>query len=398
MRLTEITFNRFKSFGDTAQLVQGFRKMNMSYGNNNSGKSNCLKFLGLLFERKAVVDPGLIVENEIVGGRTFLGSFYEGTIQNEPFIFHNNIRTNPIEFQCHFLIGHQEITESGFDKTEELFMEYPSELGDESVLVIKGNISNFGDPFTSSVILLEVKLNGRELFLNDGTTKHHFRSGAATQSMYNDSLIFQNFMNILNNQFYFLDTDRFFVKEVDGQSTAKLTHRNFKNWLHNLSLDAVNRHKYENFINFIKQQPFSTTAFETKPLRYFNPSYAKFGDEIQVLLECNRQKLPLDSFGTGIQQILAILALIFETSSKILLIEEVELNLSPKTQKLFFRILRNVISSGKLDQMFFTTHSPYFNFVTDFSLYEVSISQLGVSSIANSPATRRSFFANPRLD
>lgn len=108
-------------------------------------------------------------------------------------------------------------------------------------------------------------------------------------------------------------------------------------------------------------------------------------------------RLPLDSFGTGIQQIIYILAKIFEAKPKIVLIEEIELNLSPKYQcELIQHFLLKFIQKGKiLDQLFFTTHSPLFCYRNDLRILQIEMNNRGESLIkqANGPMLEKMYAA-----
>lgn len=93
-------------------------------------------------------------------------------------------------------------------------------------------------------------------------------------------------------------------------------------------------------------------------------------------------KLPVTSFGTGIQQIIFILSKIFLSKKKIVLIEEIELNLSPKYQlELINFIFNNLIKKGILDQLFYTTHSPLMCYRTEFRTLQSRIDVSGISTI-----------------
>ena len=71
--------------------------------------------------------------------------------------------------------------------------------------------------------------------------------------------------------------------------------------------------------------------------------------------------LPIGRRGSGVQQILTILSYITQANSPIVGIEELEINLSPKTQKLVVTSLLELINSRSsvVRQIIFTTHSPH---------------------------------------
>jgi len=91
-------------------------------------------------------------------------------------------------------------------------------------------------------------------------------------------------------------------------------------------------------------------------------------------------RFPLKNYGTGIQQILYILSKIFNTSSKIILIEELELNLSPEYQELIINNLKGLIERESINQVYFTSHSDYL-YRNDFKIFEIMINQQGETDI-----------------
>src|SRR5687768_7958790 len=100
MNIKKIVFKNFKSFGENEgnQTLQDFDLLNLIYGENNSGKSNILKFIDLIFSRKYELDEPFDVEGETLakpGGKT---SFYKGKIVDDAFLFHKNNRSLEIKF------------------------------------------------------------------------------------------------------------------------------------------------------------------------------------------------------------------------------------------------------------------------------------------------------------
>ncbi len=398
MRITEFELRNFKSFGDynnpSTGVLPSLRKMNMVYGENNSGKSNLLKFIDLIFSGKSDTESGLNVEGEsspLV--RAVSTPFWKGKIHNSPFIFHKNERSREIKFYFIIEFSNQELFSPSFAQSASVQAEYPSVTAGVSILRFDGVIKSYSDPYLSELVLKKVELNGRELYLDDGTAKYYFRSGVPVQALLGDSLLFESFMSILNSVVSFIDTDRFLSEEKENRKSIRLTAKNYKNWLHNLSLDVIHHDLYLKYIDFVKRHHSIFGLF-----RNFAPSFATNDHgQVELIVYNGNQRLPIDSYGTGIQQLLYLLALLFSTKARIVLIEELELNLSPKSQKKLFQLVRNLINEGVIDQVIFTTHSPYFKFTTDFSFYEVNMNVDKISTVENVAAVRPSFFNNGRL-
>ncbi len=114
-------------------------------------------------------------------------------------------------------------------------------------------------------------------------------------------------------------------------------------------------------------------------------TFSRFKEEIEVMLENSIGRFPLKNYGTGIQQLFYILTKLFNSTSRIILIEELELNLSPEYQELIINNLQSFISDpgNPISQLFFTSHSDYL-YRNDFKVYEVSIDEKGNTSINTS--------------
>src|ERR1700761_4096904 len=92
MIITSITVNNFKSLLNLD--VNSLSSINLFYGYNNSGKSNLLKFLEIVFKKKtfesistsAIPGGGVARRREVIEQT----DFYRGEIYNYPFYFFKN--------------------------------------------------------------------------------------------------------------------------------------------------------------------------------------------------------------------------------------------------------------------------------------------------------------------
>lgn len=368
MIIKEIDFQNFKSFDDTATgKIQNLSLINLMFGNNSSGKSNILKFLNLLFKRK-ILRQTIEVEGK-ANVREIEGSFYDGTILGEPYIYHKNRRDIPITFAILLEL-------SGIDLKSiakyDIFIEHFFKQDDVTLVKIEGVIESSGDPYTSTIKLKKVSLAKQEIYEDTGKSKEYFKG---VKGLDGEIQIFRDFMGIFNDLIFFLDKDRYLVSESENANIKELFPYTFKNWIHNLSLDAFNYKNYENFIGFVKKYG-QLEVFKT-----FNPTFAKDRQgSIDFLISNGSERLPIESFGTGVQQMLLILAMIFDTKSKIILIEELELNFSPKSQQLLLLILSQLLNDKKIDQVILTSHSETLASTANLRTFEISIVN-GVSSV-----------------
>ena len=394
MKITQFTIGNYKSFKDGKNRIYEANDINFIYGENNSGKSNVLKFLKLIFDPKRKTSD-IEVEGKVLS-RDSLDYFFEGIIDNEPYIFHKNKRENKIEFKFFIDIPNEELKRVGFDFFHALNKEYLAGSGNIAKLKIEGNIVSIDSKSTSIISLDAVHLNGLEVFGKDKTGDKYFNSGKNPMELLGDRVKFQQLMSYFNEIALYIDNDRFFKKEKIQKDTKKLTAQNFKSWLYNFSLDEFRYEDYLKLMDFVRSNKIESLGSLTKLDVSFSIDES---DNLDLLLHNGSERLPISSFGTGVSQIFFILAKIFNTRSKIILIEELELNLSPKTQRELFKILRKLIDAGIIDQVFFTSHSKYFNFRNDFSIFEVSIDGSGVSSIQRqNGSVRAGFFNAYKLD
>jgi hypothetical protein len=83
--------------------------------------------------------------------------------------------------------------------------------------------------------------------------------------------------------------------------------------------------------------------------------------KINVRTRQNGLELDLEERGTGIQQLLTLLALALCHRGRILAVEEPEMNLSEPNQRLLWKKLREFTGeTGPMDQVFVTSHSRVF--------------------------------------
>jgi hypothetical protein len=107
-------------------------------------------------------------------------------------------------------------------------------------------------------------------------------------------------------------------------------------------------------------------------------------------------RLPIESLGSGTQQLLLVLGQVFLNANRIVAIEEPEMNLSPPHQQMLFVALKALLndSNGLLDQLFISSHSPAFEFEETF--FDVTF-QNGETQVRRAPlAERARYFGQER--
>src|ERR1043166_8788335 len=133
MRVTKLTIENYKSF--LRQTGDWFADVNMIYGHNNSGKSNLLRFIELIFRPKLRITP-VVVEGKAQDLQEF-GDYWEGIIQNEPYIFRGDVRGTAINVEVSIELSEADLIDGG-DFGKQLVAEYLK--GAPTVLEIRGKI------------------------------------------------------------------------------------------------------------------------------------------------------------------------------------------------------------------------------------------------------------------
>ncbi len=390
MKLKKIRIQNYKSITD--QTIEDFSQVNMIFGHNNSGKSNFLKFIELLFSSK--IDPSGDItsfdssrfdEKQISVPSKQLSGFWMGIIENQTFLFKNNEWNTPINFEVDVEINGTMISGT---LTPEIFGFFKAAFfpdANEFIMTIRGNIKGIDD-FTSEIFTDSVVINGIEIYNLEA--KSYFPTIATLTASGYDTI--RSILNSLNNSVVFLDNNRYFSSEKEDGNIKDLEPSNFKNWMHNYSMDSYRYEDYRKLVSQIGEfKPSGDDHFKknevNSPISDMKFEFGRDRNELKVLLTNGAKKrFPMENFGTGIQQIIFILAKIAEKKPKILLVEELELNLSPKYQlELVQHVLLNLIEKPdiSLNQIFFTTHSPILCCRTNFVMYRVSISNVGESTI-----------------
>lgn len=390
MQITHLKVENFKSLVKVD--TTGFASVNFIHGYNNSGKSNFLKFIELLFKSKTFSAPEIYFD-EFGIQQTRIKEiqktpFWKGVIYNSPFLFTKNDRIKNILFEVQLELNNNEyphyaeLNAAGYLYTNR----------DITPIKIKGEIFSLNQN-DSQIKLLEVSLKGDIIYSLNKDAPQFFKTPKKSILADNEG-VFNDVMDIFNNCVMLIESERYFSREKLTQEPPEFfSSANFKNWLYGLSLDADRFEKFSALIKFL--DGFNLTSKVTKvldsnlknyPLKNIKMNFSKFREEIEIMLENPVGRFPLKNYGTGVQQLLFILSKIFETTSKIILIEELELNLSPEYQELIINNLQNFLQEERISQVFFTSHSDYLH-RGDFKVYEVSIDENGKSDIKSSSYT-----------
>ncbi len=396
MKIKSFYIKNFKSLYDFP--ASKFGNINMIFGLNNSGKSNMLKFLSLVFQSKTYGQQVKVNSEENRRQVTNLTNFWEGEVSNLPYIFFNNNIDSPIEFDITLELNNNEIPL--IEELKEEKITIPNK--DYSNIFINGQFVATNKT-TSRIELKEVQMNNKVIF-QEGDYFPGYNNLSQEQ--------FYFILKELNDCVLFLDSNR--IPTNDSLNTKEMPNNediNYSNYLKpdlfKDSLFSLYLYEYENFMSLLS----SIGSFKVKdqgieilkqhllnsPLEKPEIGFTKFNNKYELMLKNGKgNRYPLINYGSGIQQLIYILINIFSSSSKIILIEELELNLSPLYQLELIKFINDEIDKATINQFFFTTHSKYFYDRTDLiTLFEVTINELGHSKIRKANKTRlNNYFKN----
>lgn len=325
--------------------VSGLSPQVIFFGDNDTGKSNVLAFLELLFQRKYTIDA-TVTSNDNREGKT-PSDFWLGYIDefSDNFYYANN---DAISFSVAICFGDDELKHLPAEVTS---TRHKSQ--NEHILKISGQIGRLEFHDRAEIILQNVEFNSKIIF--DGSKqdaeKYQPEFGLSQSEMIQ---VFEQLMSPLNDSFLRIPADRFIKKESENgnkDQETSLSAETFKNWLFSINLDRDKESIYQDVVKQFNSQPFQKGRLSIARVKE---------NDLEIFVEDQfGHKLPIGSKGTGVQQILIILAYLAQSKAFFVGIEEIEVNLSPQTQKSIFDTIIKLIQlpQVRVSQMFFITHS-----------------------------------------
>jgi predicted ATP-dependent endonuclease of OLD family len=319
--ISKLAVTNFKSLYDTN--IDTLGQTDLFYGFNNSGKSNIFKFLELVFKKKSLNQNVQYTEETTTGRVSAITntlvtqtSFYEGKIIDSPFLFWKNERSKPITFDIELMVSNDLLPEIDKLKAE-------GYLGEVNTVISLGGVINADDVSESTFAITKGAMNGKLFFeLNDG--KPSFFDGSKDLKRREGTLILALFDDLVA----YIDTDRNFTKEFIKDGVTVFDSKNFKNWLFELNINSDKFEIFNQLISFLGGFEFGEDAKKklVGNLKSFpfnsdtEISFSRFGNEVEVMLKNENGRFPLKNYGTGVQQFFFILASIFGSKSRIIII------------------------------------------------------------------------------
>ena len=125
---------------------------------------------------------------------------------------------------------------------------------------------------------------------------------------------------------------------IIDENVPSLSPQTFKKYLYNLYLSPQEFHRFEEINEVFSNPPFS----------YGTISFSKeAGGKLQLMIKEGDFRLPIKHLGSGVLQSLYIITAIICSQSKIVGIEELEQNLSPKKQYEILKKIQSMILDNK---------------------------------------------------
>jgi len=377
MKLESLKVENFKSLENIE--IELFKNKNLFYGFNNSGKSNVFKFLDILFKSKEIRVPIDIGEKDEITQEFTIDpkGFWQGEIYDEPFLFTNNDRSKTINFEVKVSVPNAILEDIGKGALKDNGF-----VGkDTTNILLKGRMIS-ENVSTSILELSEATCNDLVFYTYADQIESFFPELKEKGKL--DRATAESILGLLNNCVLYIGTDRNFRKELFDTLQGQLGPENFKNWLFDLNIDSDKNELFLELTTFLQSFDFSENSKKSLGFslgsfpfgKSIEIGFTKFENEVEIMLRNDNGRFPLANYGTGIQQFFYLMTLIFWSKRRIVIIEELELNLSPLYQEEILRFITGLMNSSFFDQLLFSTHSPYFTQKNNFMVDAIHLVQI----------------------
>ncbi|MCK5109887.1 MAG: AAA family ATPase [Arcobacteraceae bacterium] len=325
LKIQPFGIKNFRSFDENGIFLDEIKKINIFIGKNNSGKSTLLRFLKYFAQHsKKLSDfPHSIEEEHRRNGKpisiTLMLTHEELGFSN--FNRLNNILPNPFICDYFFRNNKIQINENILKNidTVTLIKMQKQYSGAPQATLIKAVIDNISN---------HVERNYRNIF-NNVIYIPHFRVVNKNDSTSND------------------------LFEIDG---SNIISKMFE--MQNPSIGQEFQKE-----QFIKIQKFVRELLKLNTLEIEIPH-----TKDNIFINMHNNRLPLESFGTGIHQLVILCSALVMNENKIVCIEEPEIHLHPELQRKFLDFL--IEETNNI--YFISTHSNVFvDFHNDLKINHV---------------------------
>lgn len=342
MHIRAFKIDNFRSLKEV--VIPKLNPITLLHGDNDVGKSNILAALEIIFKSKEFETEVVSTAGRRVQARKL--GFWQGDLKN----FNDNYYRNtfdPISFSVTLRFDPGELLPLA--QSHEAISGALRKDNNPDDLVIRGQIVRTGID-TASQKLEEAKLNNKMAYETSDEDQPTYFSSFDTLSESERYIAFETLMNLLNDSFVLVSSRRYLTAERDMKGgECPLDPSTFKNWLHNIQM---NRGQYQVFKDI-------ETLFKRPPFEFGEIGFAREGNNLEIIVERGGLRLPIGRWGTGVQQILVLLSNVVSNRGKMVGMEEMEINLSERSQNNLLKTLDDLIKSGEsnIRQVILSTHS-----------------------------------------
>lgn len=335
MNIKKFHIENFRSLKNLK--INDFDKTTIFYGENNAGKSNILNALHLIFMRK----PKLISGDSL----SELENFYEGVVLNSQNTYFNNDTSAPIKFLVEIEVWKPELTidpeiKSLFSSTTHFTFTF------EGKMIFLGQ----GDQDYSEFKIETIKIGKVIIYSNEKDISFFPSLDKQIKKQSQLSKAFTHLMDVFNDCVYVVSSDRdMHDTPMESDEANSLSPKTFKKFLYSLYLSPKHFRLFEQINSVYSQEPFNFGTI----------SFSKDGGKLEIMVKERDFRLPIKHLGSGALQALYIISSIVCSRGKIVCLEELEQNLSPKKQFEILKKIQGMIPDNglSLTQLLISSHS-----------------------------------------
>jgi predicted ATP-dependent endonuclease of OLD family len=347
MKITNLGIANFRSFDSEGILIENLSKLNIFIGKNNSGKSNILRFLNLCSKASE-----------------------KGTEVTNP---NNLLRTEFDKYENYF-IGNKKNIEITISISPKYFLKNlikyvrTDDLLTMKIDLFDGKVKEECEVFRN--------LNDQELYSFARDNKIRSSSRVGILETLNKLLVkkMMYYFSSLFSKIIFLPDFRKISEEEEDQKSNIVDGKNIISEMFKMQLPTYGQE--ENKKKFLKIKEFVRNLLDDQNINIEIPH-----NKENLLVEMNGYRRPLESFGTGIHELVIMCSALALYEKHTVCIEEPEIHLHPYLQRKFINFLLHQTNNT----YFITTHSNVFlDFNENTSIYHVTYNKLKTEvSLAN---------------
>lgn len=318
MELTGFGISNFRSFDEKGVYLDNLNKINVFIGKNNSGKSNVLRFLQSLHLHLLQLDKfpnGIQNQHRRNGNATILKLKFQG---DQLPVYHHKIDDK-----------------SGFDYNDFFSKTYDFEISLNTQSLELPKVLKTLNQHQLAPFQRKFDMAGFETLYDEVQKLWTTTIITKIRTEFKD-LIYIPHLRVIQEGHQF------------GDSNSSINGSNIISKMFEMQNPVIgDEHSREKF-NLI--QSFVRDLIHKPDLEIEIPHTKK-----EIVLTIDGNRLPLESFGTGIHQLVLLCSTLVIHENSIVCIEEPEIHLHPELQRKFISFLKNTKNT-----YFITTHSNIF--------------------------------------